>query len=120
MRYAEIEAMSPRPLDPWMRAILEAVRAAHAGRTRPEIGWPSPAERAALRFEVECPGLTVHDLGEAFAAEFHGRKRWCRENCRGAFAVEPIRPDGGAGRESGRRFLFSDAADAAAFRRRWR
>ena len=119
MRYAEIDAASPRPLHPRTRAILEAVRAAHAERIRPEIGWPSPAERAALRSEAECHGLTVHDLGEAFAAGVHGRTRWCRENCRGTFSVEPLR-EGGAGRDSGRRFLFSDAADAAAFRRRWR
>ncbi len=119
MRYAEINVPSTRPLDPRMWAILEAVRAAHAERIRSEINWPSPAERAALSFEVKCEGLTVHDLGEVFAAEFHGRKRWCRENCRGAFAVEPMR-EGGAGRDTGRRFLFSDAADAVAFRRRWR
>ncbi len=119
MRYAEINAASPRPLAPRMRAILEAAHAAHAERIRPEIGWPSPAERAALRFGVECQGLTVQDVGEAFAAEFHGRKRWCRENCRGAFVVEPMREEG-AGRDTGRRFLFADAADAAAFRRRWR
>ena len=119
MKYAEIGVASPRALEPKMRAILEAVRAAHAERIRPEIGWPSPAERAALRSEVECRGLTVHDLGEAFARGFDGRKRWCRENCRGAFAVEPVREDG-RGRDTGRRFLFSDAADAAAFRRRWR
>ncbi len=55
--------------------------------------------------------------GTAFAAEFHGRKPWCRENCRGGFAVEPIRPEG-AGRDTERRFLFADAADPAAFRRR--
>ena len=117
MRRHDIAA--PRPLDPRTRAILEAVRAAHAERIRPEVGWPNAAERAALRFEVECPGLTLHDLGEAFAAEFHGRKRRCREHCRGAFAVEPISEDG-MGRDTGRRFLFADAADAAAFRRRWR
>ena len=118
MRYREFAAPSGCPRGPTMRAIMEAVRAMHAERIRPETGWPSPAERAALRFAVECHGLTVHDLGEAFAAEFHGRRRWCRERCHGAFSVEPIRPEGG-GRESGRRFLFSDAADAAAFRRRW-
>jgi hypothetical protein len=117
MRRQDIAA--PHPLDPRMRTILDAVRAAHAGRIRPEIGWPSPAERAALRFEVECHGLTVHDLGEAFAREIHGRKRWCREHCRSAFAVEPIRPEG-EGRDTGRRFLFADAADAVAFRRRLR
>ena len=102
-----------------MSAILEALRAAHAERIRPEIGWPSPAQRAALRSEVECHGVTVRDLGEAFAAEFHGRKRWCRETCRGAFAVEAIREDE-MGCDTGRRFRFADAADAAAFRRRWR
>ena len=102
-----------------MRAISEAVRAAHAERIRPEVGWPSPAERTALRFEVECQGLTVHDLGEAFAAEFHGRKRWCRDNCRGALPVERIRP-GGGGRDTGRRFRFAGAGDAVASRRRWR
>ena len=113
------DTAAPRPLGSSMSAILETVRAAHAERIRPEVGWPSPAERAALRSEAECRGLTVHDLGEVFAAEFHGRKRWCRENCRGTFAVEPMR-EGGAGRDTGRRFLFSDAADAVPFRRRWR
>ncbi len=119
MRSAEIVAQPRGQQVPVMRAILEAVRVAHAERIRPEIGWPSHAQRAALRFEVECHGLTVDDLGQAFARKFHGRKRWCGENCRDAFAVEPVR-EGGAGRDTGRRFLFSDAADAAAFRRRWR
>ena len=119
MRCEEFIAPNPRLLDPRMRAVLEALRAAHAERIRPEIGWPSPAERAALRSEVECRGLTVHDMGEAFAREFHGRRRWCRENCRGAFVVEPVREDGRE-RDSGRCFLFADAADAAAFQRRWR
>ena len=119
MRYHDIAAQSPLTPDPRMRAILEAVSTANAERLRPEIGWPRPAERAALCHEVECHGLTVHDLGQAFAGEFHRRKRWCREHCRSAFSVEPIRPEGG-GRNRGRRFLFSDAADAAAFRRRWR
>ena len=119
MRCAEIMAQPRHKHPPAMRAIMEAVRAAHAERIRPEVVWPSPAERAAFRFEVECHGLTVHDLGETFAAEFHGRKRWCRENCRDVFGVEPVREDG-AGRDSGRRFLFADAADAAAFRQRWR
>ena len=116
MRYAEIMGERRDQQVPAVRAILEAVRAAHAERIRPEVGWPSPAERAALRFEAECHGLTVHDMGEAFAAEFHRRKRWCREHCRGAFAVEPMR-ENGTGRDSGRCFRF---ADAAAFRRRWR
>ena len=119
MRYAEIVAQRRHQEVPATRAMMEAVHAIHAERIRPEIGWHTPAERAAFRFEVECHGLTVHDQGEAFAGEFHGRKRWCRENCRSGFAVEPIRPEGGAGRDSGRRFLFSDVADAAAFRRRW-
>ena len=119
MRCAEIMGQPRHKHLPAMRAILENVRAAHAERIRPEIGWPSPAERAALRFEVECHGLTAHGMGEAFAGEFHGRKRWCRERCAGAFSVEPIR-EGGVERDNGRRFLFSDAADAAAFRRRWR
>ncbi len=119
MRCAEIMGHPRHKHLPAMREILEAVRAAHAERIRPEVVWPCPAERTALRFEVECHGLTVHDMGEAFAAGFHGRKRWCRENCRGTFSVEPLRK-GGAGRDSGRRFLFADAADAAAFRRRWR
>ena len=118
MRYAEIVARRRHEQVPTTRATVEAVHAAHAERIRPEIGWHSPAERAAFRFEVECHGLTVHDLGEAFAGGFHGRKRWCRERCAEAFSVEPIRPESG-GRDTGRRFLFSDAADAAAFRRRW-
>ena len=101
-----------------MQAIVEAVTAARTEWIRPETGWPSPAERAALRFAVECHGLTVHYLGEEFAAEFHGRRRWCRERCRGAFSVDPIRGDD-VGRNTGRRFLFADAADAVAFRRRW-
>ena len=119
MRCAEIMGKRHGQQVPAVRAILEALRAAHAEGIRPEIGRPSPAEHAALRSEVECRGLTVHDLGEAFARGFDGRKRWCRENCRGAFAVEPVREDG-RGRDTGRRFLFADAADAAAFQRRWR
>ncbi len=118
MRCAEIMGKRHGQQVPAVRAILEAVRAAHAERIRPEIGWPRPAERAALCHEVECHGLTVHDLGQAFAGEFHRRKRWCRENCRGAFSVEPLR-EHGAGRDTGRRLLFSDEAEAAAFRRRW-
>ena len=119
MKYRDFAAPRGCPRAPTMRAIMEEVGTAHAERIRPEVGWHSPADRAAFRFEVECHGLTGHDLGEAFAGGFHGRKRWCRENCRSGFAVEPIRPEGGAGRDSGRRFLFSDQADAAAFRRRW-
>ena len=118
MRYAEIVARRPHQQVPTMRAMMEAVHAVHAERIRPEVAWPSLGERAALRYAVECHGLTVHDMGEAFAGEFHGRRRWCRENCRDAFSVEPVREDG-VGRDTGRRFLFADAADAAAFRRRW-
>jgi hypothetical protein len=55
--------------------------------------------------------------GTAFAAEFHGRKPWCRENCRGGFAVEPIRPEG-AGRDTERRFLFADSCSRTRLTRR--
>ena len=34
--------------------------------------------------------ITVHGLGKVFTAELHGRKRWCRDNCTGVFAGEPI------------------------------
>jgi hypothetical protein len=65
--------------------------------------------------EIDCEGVTVDDLGEAFADELHGRKRWCRENCAGVFTVEPIRrlP---LGPDTGRRFCFSDQTAAAMFR----
>jgi hypothetical protein len=99
-----------------MRRIMDAVRAAHAARVRPEVGKPTSAQRAAMPHVVECRGLTVHDPGAAFAEAFQGRRLWCRENCRGLFAVEPIRD---AERDTGRRFRFADEADAAGFRRRW-
>ncbi len=57
----------------------------------------------------------MHGLGEVFAAELHDRKRWCRDNCTGVFAVEPIW-DRLVGRDTGRRFRFSDRTDAAMFR----
>ena len=76
MRYAEIAGLNPLRPEPTRHAVLDAVRAAHAERIRPEVAWPSPAGRAALRYAVECHGLTVHGMGEAFAGEFHGRRRW--------------------------------------------
>jgi hypothetical protein len=54
-------------------------------------------------------------MGEAFAAELHRLKRWCREYCGSVFSVEPIRGPA-KGLDTGRRFLFADDADAAAFR----
>lgn len=75
-------------------------------------------ERAAMPHAVECPGLTVHDLCARFADALQGRRLWCRENCAGAFSVEPLR-DGTTGRDTGRHFVFSDETDAARFRQRW-
>jgi hypothetical protein len=48
-----------------MRAMMDQVRVAHGARIWPEIDNPSAEQRAAMLFEVECRGLTVHDLGEA-------------------------------------------------------
>ena len=53
MRYREFAAPSGCPRAPTMRAIMEAVRAASDEWIRPEIGWPSPAGRAALCNGVE-------------------------------------------------------------------
>lgn len=117
MRYREIIAAGWQAETATMQAITEAVKASHAVRIRPEIGNPTPEQQAAMPFVVECPGLTVHDLGQAFAEEFQGRRLWCRENCQGVFAMESIRPSGG--RDAGRSFRFSDEADAARFRQRW-
>jgi hypothetical protein len=60
----------------------------------------------------------VHELAKAFAHEFQGRRLWCREHCEGSFTVEPIR-SAVEGRDTGRRFLFSDRTDAAVFRLTW-
>lgn len=68
-----------------------------------------------MSYGVDCEGVTVHDLGAAFGAELHRFKRWCRECCTGAFAVEPIR-DPVTRLDTGRRFLFADEENAAAFR----
>jgi hypothetical protein len=101
-----------------MRNLLDGFRAARAARIWPEIADPSSAQRAAMPYGIDCDGVTVHDMGEAFADELHGRKRWCRENCTGVFSVEPIR-DPGTSRDTGRRFRFSDPTDAAMFRLSW-
>lgn len=116
MRYREFGVPPSPSRGADMRAIMDALRAAHAARIRPEVGGPTAAQRAAMPHAAECRGLTVHDLGRAFAGEFQGRRLWCRENCRGLFAVEPIRD---AACDTGRRFRFADEADATAFRRRW-
>ena len=117
MRYRDILLAGQQDENAGLRIIREGIRAAHAARIAPEIdGWAA-THRTDLLHKVECHGLTAHDLGPAFAEAFQGRRLWCRANCRGAFAVEPIRPSGG--RDTGRRFRFSDPEDAAAFRRRW-
>lgn len=98
-----------------LRKLLEGVRAAQAARIWPEIADPTAVQRAAMPHRVDCEGVTVHDMGEGFAAELHRLKRWCREYCEGALSVEPIR-DPAKGRDTGRRFLFAEDDDAAAFR----
>ncbi len=98
-----------------IRAFLDGLRAARAARIWPEIADPTSAQRAAMPHEIDCDGLTVHDMGEGFADELHRLKLWCRENCEGVFAVEPVR-DRGGGPDTGRRFRFSDETDAAFFR----
>ena len=117
MRYRDIVAGREAEMAT-RRAVVESVRAAYSARIRPEVGMSTADERAAMPHAVECPGLTVHDLGPAFADALQGRRLWCRENCAGPISVEPIRDDT-TGHDTGRRFLFSDEADAAMFRRRW-
>jgi hypothetical protein len=68
---------------------------------------------------VDCPGLTAHNLGEAFAEESQGRRLWCRQHCEGTFTVEPTWGEGAERRDTGRRFHFADQTDAAAFRLTW-
>ena len=122
MRYREIDApetANPQlsPDIPPMRAIMDRVRAFHAGQIWPEIAVQFADDRGDLTHVIECPGLTVHDLGESFAEEYQGRRLWCRKNCRHKFSVEPIREAGQ--RDTGRRFRFADRTDAARFRRHW-
>jgi hypothetical protein len=102
-----------------IRAMVDGVRAAHAAGMRPEVDrWSGDWRAADLPYAIDCPGLTVRDLGQAFAEEFQGRMLWCRENCQGAFSVEPIRrPEDG--RDTGRRFRFAAPDDAAMFRVSW-
>lgn len=98
-----------------LRGLVADLRAARAARIWPEIADPTDAQHAAMRYGVDCEGVTVHDLGAAFGAEFHRLKRWCREYCTEAFAVEPIR-DTATRRGTGRRFCFAYEEDAAALR----
>lgn len=97
-----------------IKTIMVKVSAAHAARIYPEVNlWVGDALH--LTHAVECAGLTVDALGEAFARAMWDRRCWCRRNCNGEFAVIPMR-NGGQGPDTGRRFLFSDADDAARFR----
>ena len=98
--------------------IVECVRAAHSACISPVAGSLTSARRAATPYIVECPGLTVRDLGARFADKLQGLRLWCRRDCAGEFSVEPIR-DAANGRDIGRRLLFADEADAARFRQRW-
>lgn len=118
MRYVEIA--NPRRLSDRMamRKLMDGVRIAHAARIWPEIDNPTTAQRATMPHVVECPSLTVHDLGKGFAEKFLRRKLWCRECCEHEFTVEPIW-DHAEGRDIGRRFLFADQTEAAMFRLIW-
>ena len=107
-------AAAPGGLD-GLRNLPDDLRAARAARIWPEIADPTSAQRAAMPHRVDCGGVTVRDMQEAFAAELHRLKRWCREHCEGAFSVEPIRGPA-AGRDTGRRFRFAEQGDAAFFR----
>jgi hypothetical protein len=102
-----------------MRAITDRVRAAHAERIWPEISNSNSEQHGSMPHEFDCPGLTTHDLDEAFAEEFQGRRLWCRQHCEGTFTIEPMWSGGDYRRDTGRRFLFADEADAAAFRLAW-
>jgi hypothetical protein len=101
-----------------MRKLMDGVRATHAARIWPEIDNPTAAQHAAMPHVIECPGLTVHDLGDAFAEEIWGRRLWCRENCEHQFTIEPVW-DRTEGRDTGRRFLFADHVEAVMFRLTW-
>ena len=119
MRHQQIT--NPREQDgrAAMRKLSDGMRAAHAARMWPEIDqWSADWRADDMPYVVECDRLTVHDLGEAFADAFHDRKRWCRERCDGVFSVEPIWC-ADEGRDTGRRFRFSDQMDAAFFRLSW-
>jgi hypothetical protein len=102
-----------------MRSIMDRVRTAHAERIWPEIANATPEERASMPHEIDCDGLTTHNLGAVFADEFQGRRLWCREYCRGAFTIEPMWSESADRRDTGRRFLFADPTDAALFRLSW-
>jgi hypothetical protein len=117
MRYRDIIQAGQRVEKVAMRAMMDQVRAAHGARIWPEIANPSVEQRTAMLYEVECRGLTVHDLGEAFAEAFQGRRLWCREKCDGVFSVEPVRCSGGP--DVGRVFRFSNERDAAQFCVNW-
>lgn len=53
---------------------------------------------------------------EGFEAALTERRNWIAENCSGDHLVEPMRQDG---RETGRRYCFTDANDAFWFRLRF-
>jgi hypothetical protein len=118
MRYAEIADPRQPTGKAAMRGLMDIVRVAHAKHIHPEIDNPTAALLATMPHVIECPGLTVHDLGEAFADEFQGRRLWCREHCEGVFTVEPIWDHAGR-RDTGRNFRFSNDDDAAMFRLTW-
>ncbi|MGK7870947.1 hypothetical protein [Falsiroseomonas sp. E2-1-a20] len=118
MRYNEIVNPERSADKISMRKIMDAVRAANAIQIWPEIDNATADQQAAMPHIVECHGLTVHDLGQAFAEEFQGRRLWCRKNCQSGFTVAPIW-GAALGRDSGRRFSFADSMEAARFRRTW-
>jgi hypothetical protein len=118
MRYDEIVNTDRDAGKTSMRRVMDAVRAVNAVQIWPEIVNPTADQQDAMRHVIDCPGLTVHDLGQAFADEFQGRRLWCRKNCRRGFSVAPIR-EAALERDTGRRFSFADSMEAARFRRTW-
>ena len=118
MRHGVTAVQQPPADKAAMRKLMDAARAAHAARIWPEIDNPTAEQRADMPHMVELSGVTVHDLGEAFAEELWDRRLGCRENCEHEFAVEPVW-ERAEGRDVGRRFLFADHIEAAIFRLAW-
>lgn len=78
-------------------------------------GFFNQARLAKLSHTVTCHGLNEEHLGQGRSCqELQARREWIAANCRGDYAIEPVRDN--RQRLTGRAFRFASQVEATAFK----
>ena len=84
-------------------------------RTSNPQGFYDEARLSKLTHMIKCRGLHEERLGQLRSCqELAARRQWVAVNCRGDYAIEPLRDR--QQRLTGRVFRFADATEACAFK----